>query len=165
LISELFLQLTWEVLSRVGHLSQSQVFATPLSETTSESSLQGITILLDVIRIVMLSLNQRFDLLIDDANISSYLEMVRLLLRFGVNGIVNFGLVSQMSPEEIIKSLNSSASLWAIFKFISDFLAHYITDYFQNKKYETPLLFAIYVAASIPTQFPQLEEDFMIQCF
>jgi hypothetical protein len=152
------LKFAWEVLSRVEQLYHSQVLATSPSGTTSESSLQWITILPDVTTTVMHTLNQRFQFLINDANLSTYLEMVWLLLRLGANGIVNFGLVSQKSSEEINRSLNSSASLGAIFKFISDFLAHYITDYFLDKKCETPLLFTIHVAASILLSFHNLQK-------
>ena len=147
-------------------LPHSQVLVTSLSGSVSESSLHGIAVLPDVTKIVMDTLNQRFQLriLIEDDNFSNYLEMVRLLLRFGVNGIVNFGLVSGKSSEEIIRSLNGLVSLRAIFMFISDFLAHYITLYF-DKKFAYPLLFTISVAASIRTHFPQLAEDFLIQKF
>ena len=141
------------------------MFVTSPSVSVSESSLQGIAVLPDVTRIIMDTLNQRFYLLIDDVNLGNYLEIIRLLLRFGVNGIINYGILYHQPSEEVIRNLNGSPSLGAIFKFILDFLAHYITLYFIDKKYTSPLIFTIHVAASIPSQFPQFAEGFLIQSF
>ena len=134
------------------------------SPNVSDSSLQEVfPVLLDLTNIIMDSLHTRLQSLIDDPKCDELLQIVRLLLRFVVNGFVNFGLVSQKPTEETIKSMNESPILQEIFNFISNFLNLNIIFYFNDQKHNLPLIFPIQLAASI-AEFPKAK-SFLIEKF
>ena len=135
------------------------------SPNVSDSSLQEVfPVLLDLTKIIMDSLHTRLQFLIDDPKCDELLQIVRLLLRFAVNGFVNFGLVSQKPTEETIKDMNGSSILQEIFNFISDFLTLNIRFYFNDQKYHFPLIFSIQLAATT-SGFPKCAESFLIEKF
>ena len=131
------------------------------SLNVSDSCLQKVfPVLLDLSKKIMDFLHTRLQFLIDDPQSDELLQIVRLLLRFAVNGFINLGLVSKKPTEEIIKNMNGSQILQEIFNFISDFLNFNIILYFNDQKHILPLIFPIQLAASI-AEFPKAESFLM----
>lgn len=161
----LFLQLALDIFYRLEKLPQAQVLLIASSENVSELSFEGLPVLLNFTKLILDYMNQRVRVLIDYPNLIEYLDLVKVLLKFIVNGLVNFDLAYQKSLEEIYKTLKKSKKLELIFQFISDFLTNFVTLFFYETKYTIPLMLAIQIAASIPSEFPQCAESFLIDRF
>ena len=153
----LFIQLAFDVLS---HLEEPMNQVLVNSPNVSDNSLQVLSVLLDLTKIIIDSLHTRLKSLIDDPNREELLKIVELLLRFIV-----FGLVSQKPTEETIKNMTKSSILQEIINFISDFINYNICFYFNDQKYHLSLSFPIEIAASITFKFPKCAESFLIEMF
>lgn len=160
----LLLKLALDVLSRVDQLPQAQGLFSPSNGKVLESYSEEFSIVLLLTKIIIKYMNQRFSALIDDPNLNHYLDLVKLLLKFVVNGYVNIGIATQKSTEEINRNLNGT-TLRTVFQFISDFLSSYVISFFFDTKYFPSLMFPIRVAASIPNQFSPFAETYLIQRF